>query len=383
LRRANAYNRSLIEASLDPLVTISPDGKITDVNETTVKVTGVARGKLIGSNFSNYFTEPEQARAGYREVFERGSVTDYPLTIRHESGELTDVLFNASVYRGSDGNVLGVFAAARDITERKRAEIEIRKLNDELEQRVAQRTTELEASNKELEAFTYSVSHDLRAPLRHVEGFSKLLQEEHGNELSADAQDYVSTIRESVLQMGVLIDDLLNLARVGRKELKVQVAGLNSLVEEVVGDLQQANPHRQLDWRIQTLPFVECDPALLKQVFVNLLSNAVKFTRPRNPAVIEVGTCRQDDHTAIYVRDNGVGFSMKYADKLFGVFQRLHRSEDFEGTGVGLATVQRIIRKHGGQVWAEGKLDQGATFHFTLGSLNEQPDGPFPSGGNI
>jgi light-regulated signal transduction histidine kinase (bacteriophytochrome) len=172
--------------------------------------------------------------------------------------------------------------------------------------------------------------------------------------------------------MSMLIDDLLNLARVGRTRLSMEVTGLNSLVEQVRTELNGANPDRVIEWKVETLPFVECDPVLMKQVFVNLLSNAVKFTRPRKPAVIEVGAVRQDDHPVVFVRDNGVGFSMKYAQKLFGVFQRLHRAEDFEGTGVGLATVQRIIHKHRGHVWAEAQLDKGATFYFTLGS----PDGP-------
>ena len=184
------------------------------------------------------------------------------------------------------------------------------------------------------------------------------------------------------IHMGMLIDDLLNLARVGRKQLSMQVTGLNSLVEEVRADLNRANPDRAIEWKVETLPFVECDPALMKQVFVNLLANAVKFTRPRKPAVIEVGVTSQDGARAVFVRDNGVGFSMKYANKLFGVFQRLHRSEDFEGTGVGLATVQRIIHKHGGRVWAEAELDKGATFYFTVGSPDDPPAGMAESGAN-
>ncbi len=367
VRASSRYTRSLIEASLDPLVTISPDGKITDVNAAAEAVTGCDRASLIGTDFSDYFTEPGKARAGYQEVFRTGSVRDYPLEIRHRDGHVVSVVYNASVYRDEEGRVVGVFAAARDITELKRAEEELRKLNEQLEERVAERTAQLEASNKELEAFTYSVSHDLRAPLRHIDGFSKLLSEEHAAALPPEAKEYVSTIRESVLQMGMLIDDLLHLARVGRAPLRVQVTGLNSLVEEVIEDLKRATPSRVIEWRVRTLPFVECDPVLMKQVFANLLSNSVKFTRPRKPAVIEVGTTDQDGRPVVFVRDNGVGFSMKYADKLFGVFQRLHRSEDFEGTGVGLATVQRIIHKHGGCAWAESELDKGATFYFTLG----------------
>lgn len=248
---------------------------------------------------------------------------------------------------------------------------EIRRLNLELERRVAERTAELVATNKELEAFTYSVSHDLRAPLRHMDGFSKLLIEESSAQLSEDARRYLDRIREGALRMGTLIDDMLNLARLGRKELAAQLTALSSLVTEVLADLKPETEGRQVEWKVGSLPFVECDPPLMKQVFANLLSNALKFTRPRPQAVIEVGTQAQDGRSTIFVRDNGVGFSMKYADKLFGVFQRLHRQEDFEGTGVGLATVQRIIQKHGGRVWAEAELNQGATFYFMLGT----PDG--------
>jgi light-regulated signal transduction histidine kinase (bacteriophytochrome) len=223
-----------------------------------------------------------------------------------------------------------------------------------------------------LEAFTYSVSHDLRAPLRHVDGYSKLLVDKHGAELSPDAQEDIATIRDSVLHMGMLIDDLLNLARLGRKQISIEATGLNSLVDEVRADLMRANPDRAIEWKVENLPFVECDPALIKQVFANLLSNAVKYTRPRKQAVIEVGTTQQEGCGVIFVRDNGVGFNMKYANKLFGVFQRLHRSEDFEGTGVGLATVQRIIHKHRGRVWVEAALNQGATFYFTLNGSGQE-----------
>ena len=245
---------------------------------------------------------------------------------------------------------------------------ELRKLNEELEARVRARTSELEATNKELEAFTYSVSHDLRAPLRHLDGFSKLLLEEYSAELPAQAQHYLTRVREGAVRMGQLVDDLLNLSRVGRQELRCHIVGLNALLEEAQRDLQPEMESRQIDWKISPLPFVECDRALMKQVFANLLSNALKFTRPRERAVIEVGTMTRDDQTVVFVHDNGVGFSMKYVDNLFGIFQRLHRQEDFEGTGVGLATVQRIIRKHGGRVWAEGELDKGAAFYFALGS---------------
>jgi len=238
--------------------------------------------------------------------------------------------------------------------------------NQQLEQRVVQRTAELTALNQELEAFTCSVSHDLRAPLRHMDGFARLLHEECSGQLGSPAGHYLDRIQQGARQMGRLVDDLLDLTRVGRQEVCRQVTGLNSLVEEVLRDLAPEVKDRNIEWRVARLPFVDGDPHLLKQVLMNLISNAIKFTRPRQQAVIEIGQAVKDGHTAVYVRDNGIGFSMKYADKLFKVFQRLHRPEDFEGTGVGLATVQRIIHKHGGQVWAEGELDKGATFYFAL-----------------
>jgi PAS domain S-box-containing protein len=367
VRKASLYTRSLIEASLDPLVTIRKDGTIADVNRATESVTGVPRARLIGSYFFDYFSEPDKARRAYERVFADGTVRDYPLAIRAASGALTEVLYNAALFTNETGEVEGIFAAARDVTRMKAAEQEIRRLNDELEQRVLQRTAELEAANKELEAFTYSVSHDLRAPLRHISGFSKILTEEYGSSLAPEAQHHLQRIQEGTRRMGQLVDDLLNLGRVGRHEVRLQVTGLNSVVHEVVAELTAECEGRQVEWKIGSLPFVECDPALMKQVFQNLLSNALKFTRPRSNAIIEVGQKDQDGTPVVFVRDNGVGFNIKYADKLFGVFQRLHRPEDFEGTGVGLATVQRIIQKHGGRIWAEAELDKGATFYFTLG----------------
>ncbi len=260
-------------------------------------------------------------------------------------------------------------ALTREMAERERREEQIRKLNRDLERRAVELqaiNSQLEGANKELEAFSYSVSHDLRAPLRHIDGFSRILMEEAG-QLSPEAQQYFQRIRHATRQMAQMVDDLLALARVGRLELSRQITGLGSLVEEVRRNLGPEMGQRRIEWRVGDLPFVECDPALMKQVYANLLSNAVKYTRPRDPALIEAGSLDQNGERVFYVRDNGVGFSMKYADKLFGVFQRLHRAEDFEGTGVGLATVQRIIHKHGGRIWAEAELGKGAAFYFTLG----------------
>jgi light-regulated signal transduction histidine kinase (bacteriophytochrome) len=225
----------------------------------------------------------------------------------------------------------------------------------------------LEAANKELEAFSYSVSHDLRAPLRHIGGFSKMLVEEFGPTLDPTAKHYLDRIQSGTQKMGLLVDELLNLARVGRQAMNRQPTQLNSVVEEVIAILQPESEGRQVEWVIADLPAVKCDSVLVKQVFQNLLANALKFTRSRTPAIIEVSHRQEDDGQPVFmVRDNGIGFNIKYVDKLFGVFQRLHRAEDFEGTGIGLASVQRIIQKHGGRVWAEGELDKGAAFFFTL-----------------
>jgi signal transduction histidine kinase len=262
---------------------------------------------------------------------------------------------------------------SRQADELSRSQQEVLNLNAELERRVEERTAELQATNKELEAFTYSVSHDLRAPLRHISGFTKILVEDFGPSLPSEAQRQLQRIEQGAHRMGQLVDELLNLTRVGRQALSTQVTGLTSIVKEVQNTLAPETDGRRVEWKIGELPFVECDPTLVRQVFQNLIANALKYSRPRSPAVIEIGKMEKDGQNVIFIKDNGVGFSMKYADKLFGVFQRLHRPEDFEGTGVGLATVHRIVQKHGGRVWAEAELDKGATFYFTLGGGQHAP----------
>jgi signal transduction histidine kinase len=248
---------------------------------------------------------------------------------------------------------------------------EVRSLNTELEERVARRTTELATINRELEAFTYSVSHDLRAPLRHIDAYAQILQDDLARDPSS-AVGHIARIRQGVQSMGRLIDDLLNLSRVSRAEVLHEKVQLNQIVDEVLVELKPELAGRNIEWRIGKLPSAEVDPGLIKQVFTNLVSNAVKYTRPRSPAVIEIGREEVDGQPAIFVRDNGVGFNMKYAAKLFGVFQRLHRPDEFEGTGVGLATVQRIVHLHGGRIWVDAELDKGATFHFTLKGMEKK-----------
>jgi signal transduction histidine kinase len=265
----------------------------------------------------------------------------------------------------SDAKLLA--RSIRYAIERERGESEVRSAKETLERRVAERTSELASVNAELESFTYSVSHDLRAPIRQIDGFSRLLMEQFESDLDPKARHYLQRIRDSTQHMGRLVDDLLRLAQVGRQDVHARRASLDTLVEGVVADLQSDIGDREIEWRIAPLPTVECDPGLMKVAFTNLVANAVKYTRPRRPAIIEIGQVPGDGLPVVFVRDNGVGFDMRYADRLFGVFQRLHRSEEFEGTGVGLATVQRIVHKHGGEIWAESAPDRGASFFFTIG----------------
>ncbi|MGA2330605.1 MAG: PAS domain S-box protein [Syntrophales bacterium] len=607
LRIANLYTRSLIEVSLDPLVTISAAGRVMDVNKATEDVTGVPREKLIGSDFSDYFTEPGKAREGYSRVFSQGFVKDYPLAIRHTSGRITEVLYNAATYKNDKGEIQGVFAAARDITALRAAQNALRKSYDELEHRVEERTAELreseerlthaleagelgiwgldtktgkawrslrhdqvfgydkilpewtyqmflahvlpldrkevdekfghatsigtewnfecrirrtdgairwiwaqgmprlnernevvsmvglvrditgrkqteaeterlatfprlnpnpivetdmagnvqfvnpaadrlfpdirehglahpwladwealvrtcreggkeanvrevtadgrwylqtisfvrevkririyglditerrtaelelkertvqlEAANKELEGFSYSVSHDLRAPLRAIDGFSMRLIRDFGDKLEEDGVRKLHAISRNAQQMGQLIDDLLSFSRLSRKEMHMSRVNMEAMARDVWREIKESNPNRELDFRIVNMIPLFGDASLIRQVVVNLLSNAVKFTRDRKPAVIETGSRKEGSEITYYVKDNGAGFDMRYSDKLFGVFERLHRPDEFEGTGVGLAIVQRIIHRHGGRVWADGKVNGGATFNFTV-----------------
>ena len=366
LRRVSAYHRSLIEASVDPLMTISTEGKVADFNEASLKLVGLGREELLGSDFFQHFAEPGMAREVYQRVFADGRVRDCPLQVRAKDGGITPVSYNASVFRDETGQVAGVFAIARDVSELQKAGQALQELNTSLERRVLERTASLEAANKDLEGFSYSVSHDLRAPLRAIDSFSNILLEDYSDKLDAEGQRLLQTVRRNTDKMAQLIDDILAFSRAGRKDVVLVAIDMKQLVEEVLAELIPAAGARQIEVRIATLPSAQADKAMLRQVLVNLLSNAIKFSAKREQALIEISGADDAGGTSYSIRDNGAGFDPAYSNKLFGVFQRLHSTNEFAGTGIGLAIVKRIIDKHGGRVWAESQPDQGACFHFSL-----------------
>lgn len=359
--------RSLVELSPDALF-VQIDNRVVFINSAGVKLFGAGNPEqLIGRSL--------------RELAHPDDWKNIQLRLRRMSEQSKPTPFKEHRMLRLDGTIVHVELAAaplifsgktaaqviaHDISERKHAEEEIRRLNVDLERRVAERTAELEAANRELEAFSYSVSHDLRAPLRHIEGFVEILQTTQSNCLSEEACHHLQTIANSARQMGRLIDDLLAFSRTARAELKRRPVPLEQLLRATIQDLRQDAEQRQVEWVLGELPTVHADPSLLKQVLLNLVSNALKYTRTRPLTRIEIGSRNTGSEHIVFVRDNGVGFDMRYVHKLFGVFQRLHRSADFEGTGVGLANVRRIIHRHGGRTWAEGEPNHGATFYFSL-----------------
>ncbi len=357
---------ALFELAPDAFVVANEDGRIVRVNAQAENLFGYTRDELVGQLVEilvpEWFRKAHPARheqvsahPGRRPMGEGLELSGR----RKDASEFAvDIMLSRiETKRGKRTKIV-----IRDGTAHMKMAEHIKQLNRSLEKHVE----ELQTANHELETFNYSVSHDLRAPLRQIDGFARILGERLGPQAGSETSRYLQRIQHAATHMSGLLEGLLDLARLGRQGLYMQPADLNALASEVMEELRLEAPDRQIEWILDPLPIINCDSVLVKAVFSNLLSNAVKFTQPRECAIIRVGHRIENGETVIFVEDNGVGFNMKYADKLFGIFQRLHRSEDFPGTGIGLATVQRIIKKHGGRIWAEAELNSYATFHFTL-----------------
>jgi PAS domain S-box-containing protein len=367
--------KGVLDSMHEGLVAADEHGKFIIWNPAAEKILGLGATGLPPSEWSAHYgfylpdgvtlispgqTPLQRAIAGEvvaTEMFVRNSALNHDVWLEVSSAPLRD----------EDGAARGGVIAFRDVTGRKADELEIRKLNEGLEERIATRTSQLEAANRDLEAFSYSVSHNLRAPLRHITSFSRIMMNEFGPLIPVEARTHLQRIEVAVHRMGLLIDALLALAKLGRRSLRLRHNALNSIVDDVISALQSDIEGRDLEWRIARLPSLDCDQILVGLVFENLLSNSLKFSRGCAPAIIEVDTIREPGKpTVIFVRDNGVGLDMRYAGKLFTPFQRMHTEPEFEGTGVGLAMVHRVIEKHGGTIWAEAEVNHGATFYFTL-----------------
>jgi PAS domain S-box-containing protein len=361
LDEASRKERAVVRHALDVICSVDAEGKFINVSPACLRLWGYTPEELIGRRYIELVApeDVERTTQAAERIISGESMTDFENRYVHKSGSLVNVMWTAT---WSEVDQL-IFAVARDTTERRRAEDTIRELNRTLEKQAAQLTV----TNNELEAFSYSVSHDLRAPLRHIHGFADLLKKHAGQHLDEKGQRYVGIISQSAAQLGQLIDDLLSFSRMGRAELQSTLINTEALVQHVLEALRGDWQGRKVTFQNGNLPPVHADPAMFRQVLTNLLSNALKYSSTREEAIIELGSNQDDpNETVIFVRDNGVGFDMRYVDKLFGVFQRLHGPDEFAGTGIGLANVRRIINRHGGRTWAEGAVGEGATFYFSL-----------------
>jgi signal transduction histidine kinase len=377
LRKSEAQLQTIVENISEAVVVSDLNGQLLHFNHAALDMLGYANldeGRRKFTELADVFELSGMDGTGW-------PVDQWPLARILRGEKLHDVeghmrrigtdwqriySFGGTIAHDARGKPLMAIVTFSDITDRKRAAEEIWKLNVELEHRVVERTAQLQTANKELEAFCYSVSHDLRAPLRSLDGFSQALLEEYSDKLDAQGKDYLGRVRASSQRMGQLIDDLLNLSRVSRGEMSREVVDLSKMAHEVTDELRATGPQRDAEFVVAEGLVAETDPRLLRIVLNNLFGNAWKFTAKQPHARIEFGCSGTNGGKEYFLRDNGAGFDEAYSSKLFGAFQRLHATKEFPGTGIGLATVQRIIQRQGGRVWAEGKVDQGATFHFTL-----------------
>jgi PAS domain S-box-containing protein len=364
--------RLIFESALDCVITMDVEGRVVEFNPAAERTFGYRRGDVVGRPLADLIIPPdlrEQHRAGLARHRETGhnTVLGRRLEMRamRADGAQFPVELTITQIHGTDGRTLYI-GFIRDISDRKRAEEDLHRLNAELEERVRLRTAQLQAAVHELEAFSYSVSHDLRAPLRSIDGFSQALVDDAGPSLPGEAKGHLDRIRAATQRMAHLIDDLLALSKVARSEMTREPVDVTDLAGRILADLGRQSPARSVRLSIAPAMTASGDPRLLRVALENLLANAWKFTTGREDAHIEVGRTEDGSADAFFVRDNGAGFDPTYADKLFAPFQRLHASSEFPGTGIGLATVQRIVSRHGGRVWAEGQPGRGACFYFTL-----------------
>ena len=378
LEESEENYRTLVESANSIILRFRPDGIITFVNPYALSFFGFAREDLVGRNVVGTIV-PETASDGLDQRAMILDIAVHPGLYKvHQNENITRegrrvwISWTNQVLRNVAGDVSEVLSIGNDITRLKGMEKELQQLNENLEQKVAERTLELENANRELEAFSYSVSHDLRAPLRAIDGFSYMILSNYSSQIPEEGVQYVERIRANISYMGRLIDAILNFSRMSRQPLITQTIYPSAMVRETLDELQPLTEGRKIEVTVEDLPPLTGDPSLVRQVFANLLNNALKFTRTRENARIEVGSLKKNGHTVYYIRDNGIGFDMQYKDKIFGVFQRLHKPEEYEGAGIGLAIVQRIIQRHKGAIWVDSAIDRGTTFYFHFGSSRDE-----------